>query len=94
MIKHRDLHAADMANDPAYPAAYDALAGEFELASALIRARTHAKLTQAEVAARMGTTESAVSRLESGRVEPSTRTLEPFAAATGHRIRIAFEPVP
>ena len=66
--------------------------GEFALVDALIKARTHAHLSQAEVASRMGTTESAVSRLESGRVKPSTRTLERYAQATGHRLRISLEP--
>ena len=51
------------------------------------------RLFQAEFARRMGTTESAVSRLENGRVKPSTRTLERYAAATGHRLRISFEPL-
>ena len=75
-----------------YLAAYDALDEEFALVSALIRARTHAQLSQAEVASRMGTTESAVSRLESGRVKPSTRTLERYAKATGHKLHISLEP--
>lgn len=91
-IKAKDLHAADMASDPKYRAAYDALDDEFALVSALIRARTHAQLSQAEVASRMGTTESAVSRLESGRVKPSTRTLERYARATGHKLHISLEP--
>ena len=91
-IKAKDLHAADMVNDRDYRAAYDALDEEFALVSALIRARTHAQLSQAEVASRMGTTESAVSRLESGRVKPSTRTLERYAKATGHKLHISLEP--
>ena len=33
-----------------------------------------------------------VARLESGRVLPSTRTLERFAKATHTRLRISFEP--
>jgi transcriptional regulator with XRE-family HTH domain len=47
--------------------AYDAQAPEFELARELIAARTQADLTQGEVAARMGTTQSVVARIESGR---------------------------
>ena len=94
MIKHRDLHAANMANDPAYRATYEALDEEFALVSALIEARTRAHLSQAEVATRIGTTESAISRLESGRVKPSTRTLERYARATGHRLLIRLEPMP
>lgn len=91
-IKATDLHTEDMANDPEYRAAYDALEGEFALVSALIQARTRAQLSQAEVASRMGTTESVVSRLESGRAKPSTRTLERYAKATGHTLHISLEP--
>jgi DNA-binding transcriptional regulator YiaG len=92
-IKAKDIHARDMAADPAYRDAYEALEGEFALIGALIRARTHARLSQAEVAERMGTTESAVSRLESGRSKPSTRTLERYAKATGHSLYISLRPV-
>ena len=78
--------------DPEFKAAYDALEDEFALASALIKARGDADMTQAEVAAAMGTTQAVVARLESGRVLPSTRTLERFAKATGTKLRISFEP--
>ena len=91
-IKARDIHARQIKSNPAYRKAYDALGSEFALVDALIQARTRAHLSQAEVASRMGTTESVVSRLESGRVKPSTRTLERYAEATGHRLRISLEP--
>jgi ribosome-binding protein aMBF1 (putative translation factor) len=78
--------------DPEYVKAYDALEEEFTLAEAFIRARAQADLTQQQVAERMGTTQAVVARLESGRVKPSTRTLERFAKATGTRLRIQFEP--
>jgi ribosome-binding protein aMBF1 (putative translation factor) len=91
-VKAKDLHAARMAQSPEYREAYGELDDEFALVSSLLEARTRAHLSQAEVASRMGTTESAVSRLESGRVKPSTRTLERYAKATGHRLRISLEP--
>jgi ribosome-binding protein aMBF1 (putative translation factor) len=78
--------------DPEYVAAYDALEEEFAVASALIKARGEADLTQEQVAAAMGTTQAFVVRLESGRVLPSTRTLERFAKATHTKLRISFEP--
>lgn len=78
--------------DPEFRTAYDALEEEFALASALIKARSDADMTQEEVARAMGTTQAVVARLESGRVMPSTRTLERFAKATGTRLRISFEP--
>jgi len=40
----------------------------------------------------MHTTQAVIARLESGRMKPSTRTLERLAAATGMRLRISFEP--
>ena len=74
-----------MKSNPAYRKAYDALGSEFALVDALIQARTRAHLSQAEVASRMGTTESAVSRLESGRVKPSTRTAAHDRPSSGTR---------
>ncbi len=78
--------------DADYREAYERMGPEFEIARALIEARQAAGFTQAELAARMKTTQSAVARLESGRIPPSTRTLEKVAKATGTRLRIRFEP--
>ncbi len=58
----------------------------------MIRARTAAKLTQAELAERLGTTQSAIARLEAGRVSPSYATLGRYAEATGARLTVGFEP--
>ncbi len=80
--------------NPKYVAEYAALEEEFALASALIEARSKADMTQEEVAEAMGTTQAVVARLESGKVLPSTRTLERFAKATHTRLRISFEPEP
>jgi len=78
--------------DPEFRAAYDALETEFALAAALIKARGDADMTQEQVAAAMETTQAAIARLESGRIRPTTRTLEQFAKATHTRLRISFEP--
>jgi transcriptional regulator with XRE-family HTH domain len=80
--------------DPEYRKAYAALEEEFALAAALIGARADAGLTQEQLARRMRTTQAVIARLESGRVKPSTRTLERLATATGTRLRISFEPQP
>lgn len=40
----------------------------------------------------MNTTQTAIARLESGGTMPSTRTLMKFAKATGHKLKITFEP--
>ncbi|MFZ1643137.1 MAG: helix-turn-helix transcriptional regulator [Candidatus Contendobacter sp.] len=78
--------------NPEFKVAYEAMEEEFALASALIEARAYADLTQEELAQRMGTTQAVIARLESGRVKPSTRTLERFAKATGTRLQITFKP--
>ncbi|MEI9995794.1 MAG: helix-turn-helix transcriptional regulator [Rhizomicrobium sp.] len=73
--------------DPRVKAAYDALEEEFALIHELLAARTRAKLTQAQVARRMGTSQSAVARLESGR-SPSLASLRKHAKATGSKVEI------
>lgn len=84
--------AQEWFEDPEFRAEYDALEEEFSLAAAFIKARSAAGMTQAEVAAEMGTSQTVVARLESGRVMPSTRTLQRFAKATGSRLQISFRP--
>lgn len=76
---------AKWSKEPAFAEAYEALAPEFEVARELVRARAKAGLTQAELAARMGTSQAAVARMESGRTLPSTKTLMRYAEATGCR---------
>lgn len=78
--------------NPVYKAEYESLSEEFALVGALIEARNKAGLTQAQLASRMKTTQAAIARLESGRVLPSTRTLQKFAEATGTVLRISFQP--
>jgi transcriptional regulator with XRE-family HTH domain len=92
MTKLKDLKAR-LLKDPEVRKEYDALEEEFAVIAAVAKARLRAGLSQAELAKRMKTTQSAVARLESGRGRPSTRTLERFAKATGHRLKISFEPV-
>lgn len=71
---------------------YDALEEEFALARELILARSRAGLSQAEVARRMGTTQSTVARLEGGRAKPTLLTVERYAKATGSRAVVKLVP--
>jgi ribosome-binding protein aMBF1 (putative translation factor) len=93
LVSADELHAKWM-KEPKYRKAYENLEEEFRLASALIEARARAGLTQEKLAQRMKTKQTVIARLESGRTRPSTRTLERIAEATGHRLRISFEPLP
>lgn len=92
MTKVKDLHKA-WSKDANYRAEYDALEDEFSVIAAIAKARRRAGLSQAELARRMNTTQSTVARLDSGRGQPSTRTLLRFAKATGHRLKISFQPL-
>jgi transcriptional regulator with XRE-family HTH domain len=92
MARVVEMHKQWM-KEPKYRKAYEALEEEFVLASAVIDLRTRAGLTQEELARKMGTTQPAVARLESGRGRPSIRTLERLAEATGSRLLISFEPI-
>lgn len=74
--------------NPAFRQEYEKADAEFKLIEALIGARTKAKLSQAEVARRVGTTQSAIARLEGGGVSPSVATLRRYAEATGMRLEI------
>ncbi|HWY16733.1 MAG TPA: helix-turn-helix transcriptional regulator [Rhizomicrobium sp.] len=74
--------------DPAFRAEYERLKPEYALAQALIKARERAGLTQAQVARRMGTTQSVVARIESAQNPPNLKTLERYASAVGRRIEV------
>lgn len=73
--------------------AYEALETEYQVAKELIAARASAGLTQDAVAQRMGTTKSAVSRLErSGMHTPSIGTLQRYAEAVGCDLEVRLVP--
>lgn len=74
--------------DPEYVKEYEKLEEEFAIARELIHARARAHLTQAEVAKRMGTTQSVVARLESGTKSINLKTLEKYAEATGSHLQV------
>lgn len=68
---------------------FDALAGRrHELVQSLALMRTELGLSQTEVAARMGTSQSAVARLEAGDADPRLSTLERYAAALGRSLDV------
>ena len=90
MTRLKDLQGRLM-EDPEFREEYARADDEFALIEALVRARAAAKLTQAELARRLGTTQSAVARLEGGRVSPSLATLRRYAEATGTRLAVALE---
>ena len=77
---------------PGVKKAYDDLGEEFAFLDEVLKARAEAGLTQAKVAARVGTTQSAIARLESAqrRHSPSIATLQRYAKALGYKVEIRF----
>lgn len=71
---------------------YESLSEEFELLDEILKARKEAGVTQAELAERIGTTQSAVARMETaiGKHSPTIATLRRYAAALGYRVQVRF----
>ena len=89
MTKLKNLKKRLM-EDPEFREEYARVDEEFALIEALVRARSAAKLTQAELARLLGTTQSAIARLEGGRVSPSLKTLRRYAEATGTKLTVGL----
>lgn len=62
-----------------------------EIARQVIGLRMSHRLSQEALAARVGTTKSAISRLESGQHAPTVATLQKVAAAFGGHLSISFD---
>jgi ribosome-binding protein aMBF1 (putative translation factor) len=78
----------------AYRAEQERLAQFEELARLVIRHRAALGISQEELARRVGTSHSAISRIESGRHKTSVETLQRLAHALGVRLVLGFESGP
>lgn len=87
MTKIAELKKRLMEN-PEFRKEYEKADAEFAIIEALVRARTAARLSQAELARKIGTTQSAIARLEGGGVSPSLATLRRYAEATGTKLHV------
>ncbi len=76
---------------PEVKSAYDLLETEFALIDALITMRKKSGLTQEEVAQKLGTQKSNISRLETGSGNPSWKTLKNYADACGFEISMKLK---
>lgn len=89
MLTHKELKARALER-PDVKAEYERLDEEFSFFDAFMKVRAAAGITQAEVADRIGTTQSAIARLESGggKHSPSLATLQKYAHALGCRLEL------
>lgn len=74
--------------DPEYKKAYDDLEFEFEILKAIIRARARQKLTQRELARKIGVAQSALARFESGRTNPTLSFLKKVTVGLGLKLTV------
>lgn len=65
---------------------YDLLESEFTLIETLLAMRKKSGLTQEEIATKMGTQKSNISRLERGNSNPSWQTIQNYAQACGFEV--------
>jgi DNA-binding XRE family transcriptional regulator len=86
----REIFDKWAASDPDFREAYENPSLEFLLMLEISAARARSGLTQAEIARRMGTTQSAVARLETERL-PSLSTLKRYAEAVGAKLVVKLE---
>ena len=75
---------------PGFKEAQEETRLEFEIARALIKARIEKGLTQAEIAKRMNTKQSVISRVENARTMPSLAFLKRLAVVLGTSLRVQF----
>ena len=88
MKKYREFKKRTLKN-PKIERAYLELEPEFHIITLLIRRRLEEQLTQKELAKRIGTKQSAISRLESGTYNPSLALLYKIADALNARLKIS-----
>jgi transcriptional regulator with XRE-family HTH domain len=89
MLTHKQLRAKALRRSDV-KAEFEKTSEEFALLDQFLKARSERGLTQAQVAEKIGTTQSAVARMESGRGKhsPSLATLSRYAEALGCKLEV------
>lgn len=89
-VSYADIKA-DLLKDPEVKAEYDALEPRYQAIRQIIQARNELHMTQAELAKRIGTSKSNISRLESGNYNPSLDMLTKIAKALGKNLEVQLQ---
>ncbi|OGG30231.1 transcriptional regulator [Candidatus Gottesmanbacteria bacterium RIFCSPLOWO2_01_FULL_46_21] len=83
-------HKKKLLADPEVKKYYDELEPEYALIRSVIDKRLKKKMSQAQLAKKVGTRQSAISRLESGESNPSFKFLQKVARALDSSLHISF----
>lgn len=89
-MKNFDDLKKELLKKPGFKREYDALEPEYALIKQIIDKRLKKGLSQQNLAQKVGTKQSAISRLESGNYNPSLFFLKKIAAALGSHVRISL----
>ena len=86
-----DIYKQKLLKNPEFKKLYEESQPEFEIAKAIIRARIENNITQKELAKRMHTTQSVISRIEQARTSPSISFLKRLASALNASLQVRFK---
>ena len=86
-----ETHKKILLKDPEFRKIYEGSRLEYEIARALIRARIEKKLTQAQLAKKLKTKQTVISRVESGQVTPSLSFLKRLASVLDASLSVQFK---
>lgn len=90
MIDFEDFKREAFAKDPELKKAYDDLEVEYSIITQVIQKRLEKKMSQKQLAEKIGTKQSAIARLEGGNTNPSVAFLEKVSKALGSKLQISI----
>lgn len=83
-------YLANKLKNPAFKKKYDEYGKQLEIAYRILQLRKKEGLSQAELAKKVGTTQSNIARMEAGEQNFTTETLYKVASALGRQLKIDF----
>jgi len=83
---------AEFMRNPEWRAGYEKVRQENEPLRAILRARVEKGMTQAQIAKKMGTTQSSIARVEAGKSHPTIPFMQRLADALDMRLEVRFLP--
>ena len=83
----------ELLKDPEIKRGYDALELEYSIIAQVIQSRIEKGFTQKQLAQRIGTTQSAIARLEGGNTNPSIAFLQKVAQALSTKLSISLSKI-
>lgn len=90
-MKDWDELKKELLKNPKFRKIYEESQPEYEIARAIIRARIEQKITQKDLAKKMNTTQSVISRVEQAKTSPSISFLKRLAAALNTTLQVQFK---